>query len=176
MNVEQAIDLLTAISARDFRTIGETDAEVWAHDLHDVTLDEALEAATAFHRSEVAQERRIKAADVVQWVAWKRRGQVERDHVDRELTESRQAKAELYGAEPRRALPAGGWAGVDPSGGRRRESSALTALWADAVLVPCTYPRCNAQPKQRCVNPFSGVTTKIPHNCRTKDSGHFSFA
>ncbi len=179
MNVEQAIDLLTAISARDFRTIGETDAEVWAHDLADVTLDEALEAARTFHRSEAATQRRILAADIVRWAALKRRNQTEWEHVDRELSTSRQAKAELYGAEPQRALPAGGLAGVDPSGGRRGEAPALAALWESALTVPCTYPRCNRQPGERCVNPFSGdavVATKIPHNCRTKDSGHFSHA
>jgi len=175
VNRDDTIDLLTAIATRDQRTAGESDVAAWGHDLADVSLSEALEAVTAFFRSEDATRRRIVAADIVRWVALKRRNQVEWEHVDRELSTSRKTKAELYGAEPRQALPAaGGWAGVDASGGRRGESAALAALWKAATEVPCAYPRCNAQEGVRCVNPISGVTTKIPHNCRTVASAHFS--
>lgn len=80
MNQEHALDLLMAISTRDQRTIGETDAAAWANDLADVALPEALDAVTAFNQSEVAQTRRIVAADIVGWVKWRRRQLVEAEH------------------------------------------------------------------------------------------------
>lgn len=89
MNTEHAFDLLMAISTRDQRTIGETDAAAWANDLVDVTLDEALEAVTAFHQSEVAQRRRIVAADIVQWVRARRRQLVEQQHAADVVGEAR---------------------------------------------------------------------------------------
>lgn len=181
MNRDDTIDLLTAIATRDQRTVGESDIAAWGHDLVDVTLDEGLEAVTAFFRSEDATRRRIVAADIVRWVAVKRRKQAEWDHAEQELSRTYTARTELYGSpapqrEPLRALPPGGLSGVDPSGGRRGESRDLAALWEAALLVPCTYPRCNQPPGERCVNPIHEVPTKIPHNCRTKDSGHFSRA
>lgn len=179
MNRDDTIDLLTAIATRDLRTVGESDIAAWGHDLSDVTLDESLDAVTEFFRSEDATRRRILAADVVRWVALKRRKQTEWEHADRELTHTYTARTELYGSpgrqrEPLRALPPGGLSGVDPSGGRRGESAALRELWESALLVPCAYPRCNAQVGARCLNPIHSVTTKIPHNCRTKASGHFA--
>lgn len=176
MNRDDTIDLLTAIATRDQRTVGESDIASWGHDLDDVTLQEGLEAVTSFHRSEAATQRRIVAADIMRWTALKRRNQVEWEHVDRELTESRQIKAELYGPEPRRALPPGGLTGTDPSGGRRGESPSLRELWAEVLVVPCPELRCARPAGERCVNRHNGSTTKIPHPRRMKAAERLSHA
>lgn len=169
MNRDDTIDLLTAVAARDQRTVGESDIAAWSNDLDDVTLPEALDATTAFNRSETAQRRRIVAADVVQWVAWSRRQVVEVEHREAELGRARAKALASWGAEPVRALPVGGIVGSDPTGGRE-ESPALRELWNETLPAHCPpKPKgCGAQPGQRCLNPFTGLATKIPHPARMR--------
>jgi hypothetical protein len=171
MNIDHAMELLIEIATRDQRTIGRTDAEAWANDLSDVTLDEALEAATAFHRSEAARERRIKAADIVVWVRWSRRQVVEQEHRENELERARVAKMAAWGEpqEPARALPVGGIVGSDPTGGRG-ESASLRELWEETLPAHCPpKPKgCGSLPGQRCLNPHTGLATKIPHPARMR--------
>lgn len=159
MNVADTADLLTAIATRDQRTVGQSDIAAWANDLDDVALSEALDAVTAFHRSEVAQRRRIVAADIVQWTRMERRKAVEADH-------AMSLKAEAQVAY--RQIKSGG---VDPHHGARN-SSRLEAIHAEAMQVPCAArPRgCGALVDERCRQTLadgSVVSTKIPHTGRS---------
>lgn len=81
MNIADTADLLTAIATRDQRTVGQADIAAWSTDLADVTFDEGMAAVTAFHQSEVAQRRRIVAADIVQWTIARRRRERQVDAV-----------------------------------------------------------------------------------------------
>jgi len=164
MNRDDTIDLLTAVAARDQRTVGHGDVVAWSVDLAEVSLVEALDAVTAFHQSARAVERRVQAADIVQWVKWSRRQVVEREHTQAELERAR---------EPRQALPPGGaLVGSDHSGGRG-ESASLAELWAEVLPVDCQQkPKGCGQPAgQRCVNPHTLTWTKIPHPIRLLDAG-----
>jgi hypothetical protein len=164
MNRDDTIDLLTAVAARDQRTVGQGDVAAWSVDLADVTLVEALDAVSAFHQSERALERRVQAADIVQWAKWSRRKAVERDHTARELGRVR---------EPQRALPPGGaLVGSDPTAGRG-ESASLRELWDEVMPFDCQQkPKGCGQPAgQRCINPHTLTWTKIPHPIRLLDAG-----
>jgi len=171
VNTDDTFDLLMKIAAYDQRTIGDGDVLAWQEALGDVVLGEALEAVTAFERSETAQRRRIIPADVVQWVAWSRRQVVEERHTEAELERSRAKALASWGAEPARALPPGGIVGSDPTGGRN-ESALLRALWDETLPAPCPpKPKgCGSEPGQRCLNPYTGLTTKIPHPARMRDA------
>ncbi|MDQ0377922.1 hypothetical protein [Amycolatopsis thermophila] len=162
MNRNDTIDLLTAIAARDQRTVGEGDIAAWATDLDDVTLAEALDAVTAFNRSEMATRRRIVAADIVTWVRQRRHDQVERDH-------AASLKADAQAAY--REITAGG---LDPHGGRRN-SPALEELHAEAMTVACPAKPlgCGQPAGERCVRKLATgevVATKIPHTARWKQA------
>jgi hypothetical protein len=171
VNRDDTIDLLTAIAARDQRTVGQADVMAWANDLADVTLSDALDATTAFNQSEAALHRRIVAADIVQWVRHRNRGRVEQEHTSYELARARAGRERALGSM--RALPAGGVTGVWDG---RPESASLRELWGEVLPVGCP-PRpkgCSALAGERCTNPHTGAPTKIPHPGRMKAAESFS--
>lgn len=137
MNKDHAFDLLMAISARDQRTIGEADAAAWADDLADIALPEALDAVTAFHRSEFARQRRIKAADIVVWVQHQRRQRAEAEHSGRVVQDARALPPSASGRRPWREL----WAELKPAAKaeaeRRRES---VLRYPDLCAALCDLP------------------------------------
>lgn len=54
MDLREAFQLLTLASARDGRTVDREVAMVWADDLSDVNLQDAVEAARAHYRDSTA--------------------------------------------------------------------------------------------------------------------------
>lgn len=54
MREHEAFQLLTLASARDGRNVSQTVARVWADDLADVTLEEAIQAARDHYRESTA--------------------------------------------------------------------------------------------------------------------------
>lgn len=169
MNIGDTFDLLTAVATRDQRTVGQADVAAWATDLADVTLDEALHAVTAFNRSEAAQQRRIKAADIVQWTKRTRRDAREVGATVEFLDDARDRREIAQGAA--RQITSGG---VDPHRGARN-STDLESLHVEAMLVPCPAKPtgCGVPADERCVNHAvhdedgRPMATKIPHTKRS---------
>lgn len=150
MRSDEAFDLLIKIQAYDQRTIGNGDALAWSEALTDVTLDDALDAATDFFRSEMSTRTRCTPGHVVQ--AAKRR---------RRAAEDRERQGTQH---PQRI--SSGPHGDDPHDGRRN-SPQLEALHVESMLVPCGYAKCAQAAGERCRNPYTGHATKIPHTPRT---------
>lgn len=150
MRSDEAFDLLIKIQAYDQRTIGDGDALAWSEALADVTLNDALDAVTDFFRSEMSTRTRCTPGHVVQ-AAKRRRRAAE----DRAAQESQQPAR--IGAGPH---------GDDPFAGRRN-SPQLEAVHTEAMGVPCTYKPCSVEAGDRCRNPFTGHSTKIPHTPRS---------
>lgn len=67
-------------------------------------------------------------------------------------------------ADAARMLASGG---DDPHHGQRN-SPELESLHTEAMTEPCPYSPCQAAVGQRCTNPRTGNSTKIPHIARSK--------
>lgn len=65
MTRSEAAELLALAAGIDQRTIGDADVQAWQLVLHDIDLEDALQALTAHYR---ATNRRVMPADIVQRV------------------------------------------------------------------------------------------------------------
>mgnify|MGYP003576915771 CR=1 FL=1 len=72
MEIREAFQLLTLASARDGRTVDAAVAAVWADDLADVSLDDAVAAAKAHYQASTAW---LMPAHVIEHVAQQKRQQ-----------------------------------------------------------------------------------------------------
>lgn len=70
MNVQEAFKLLTLASARDGRTVDLAVATVWADDLADVSLMDAVQAAKDHYRD---TDKWLMPVHVLDWVRARRR-------------------------------------------------------------------------------------------------------
>lgn len=145
MNRDDVIDVLTAVTAADRRTVGESDIDVWQAIIGDLHRDLALRAVRDHFRDQPGVW--IEPGHVYQRV----RAYV-RDQIEREPREAREARQEALAAKAaedfdalaeRKGLPG-------PVKFRRRKPAA-------ALSVRC--PWCRANVGSRCVVPN---TNEVP--------------
>lgn len=155
MNRNDVIDLLSAISGFDQRTIGEDDITAWTLVVGDLNRAEALEAVVIHHK--VSAER-IKPFHVVQLAKQMRADRLARaGRLERERRDAER--------DQRLGLPAVASSGV-PSTVRavRAAYEVNGALGRD-----CPHPKCGRPAGRPCVNPVTGLDRKAP--CSVRLSG-----
>jgi hypothetical protein len=151
MNRNDTIDLLTAISVFDQRTVGEADVDGWFAIVGHLDVRDCAEAVVIHHKMSAD---RIKPFLVVEGVRRITNDRAERENSEerRRREDERDRKLGLISGDPALGgLPIGGGDGPPVPGAYDVNG---------AVDRPC--PHCKAEEMTPCINPSNGSPRKMP--------------
>lgn len=157
MNRNDVIDVLTAVSAADRRTLGQADVDVWEAVIGDLPKDLALRAVRDHLREKPGIW--LEPGHIYERVRAIKRDQLARE--SREEREARQAQLEAKSIEPIRRLAEHLALDVGLKYHRRGRDERRE------LEVVCPWPPCRAAIGRPCYNDATGKPRKDFHPSRT---------
>lgn len=155
LTLDEIKSLMMTMTHYDGRERGKADADALSQAATRAgwTLAEARDAVQEHFAFATGEDWWIKPGHITERIRERRREYAHRAPGDTEKQLAKQAA---------RMLASGG---DDPHHGGRN-SPELESLHTEAMTVPCG--RCKAAVGQRCTNPITGNSAKIPHTARSK--------